>query len=457
MNKKVIVIGDAILDEYVNIEPIKISDEAHVITSNIVSKDYVLGGASNVARNICTMGGECFFIGLTSNDVTNSFLDLLKYYGINKFLINIDNSIQVKTRIISTRGSQICRYDSQFSRNMINNEQAASIVKKVTSIIQEYDVVVFSKYYNHFLTKSIIDPIMQACIKENKLTIVDNRDDDSHLFVLADFYKVNFSEFKQLYNDANIANEDGIIIETVNKYGFKFKNLIVTRSNFPTIVFTRQVDYYSHIIVPVENVDVKDVSGAGDTFVAAFALNYNGDIESSIKKCHIICNTVVRKNGTNVVWTYEIANYENTEILCKQLKQNSKKIIFTNGVFDILHTGHIKLLEECKKYGDYLIVGINSDKSVKQLKGINRPINSEKDRKKLLESIRYVDKVIIFDNLTCNEIIKKIIPDIYIKGGDYNNDNLPEKDVFSYIGKIIFIDLVKDKSTTNLIDRLKEK
>lgn len=458
MNKRVIVIGDTILDEYIKIDPVKVSDEAHVITSNISSKEFVLGGATNVARNICTLGGECFYIGLTSNSVDKQLLDEFKYYNINKFIINLNNSVQIKTRVISTRGYQICRYDSQFSKNILTNEQINFIIKKIIDIIDNYDVLVFSKYYDHFLTKSIIDPIMEICNKKNKLIMVDNRDDDYNLFSAADFYKVNFSEFKQMYINADVKNEEKSIIETVIKYGFKFKNLIVTRSNFSTIVFTREKKSYSYVIIPVDNLDVKDVSGAGDTFMAAFALNFDGKIRDCVMKCHEICNIVVRKMGTNVVWTYEIDNYADVKTICKQLKQNGKVIVFTNGVFDILHTGHIKLLEECNKYGDFLIVGLNSDKSVKQLKGENRPINSELDRKKLLESIKYINKVVIFDDLTCNKILKEIKPDIYIKGGDYNMNNLPEKEALNSIsGKVIFVDLVEDKSTTKLIYELEKK
>lgn len=457
MNKRVLVIGDAILDEYIKIDPLKVSDEAHVITSNVISKNYVLGGAANVARNICTMGGTCFFISSTSDSVNPFFLDLFKYYGIKYFSININNSIQIKTRIVSTRGSQICRYDSQFLNNPLNNEQIDLIVNKISDIINQYDVVVFSKYYNHFLTKILIDKILQICIKNNKLTIVDNRNDDFNLFSLVDFYKVNFFEFQQMYSGVNIKNEDLSIIETVNKFGFNFKNLIVTRSNLPTLIFSKNTDFYSHISVPVDNVEVKDVSGAGDTFVATFAINYDGDIKKTVEKCHDICNIVIKKMGTNVVWTYEMSDYENTEIIYKQLKQNGKKIVFTNGVFDILHTGHIQLLEECKKYGDYLIVGINSDNSVKKLKGKNRPINSELDRKKLLETIKYVDKVIIFDDLTCENIIKEIKPNIYVKGGDYNLSNLPERNVISFIDSIIFVDLLPNKSSTNIINTMSKK
>lgn len=461
MQNKILVIGDTILDEYIYVDPIKISDEAHVITSNIVNKKYVLGGGSNVARNIASLGGECTYLGLTSEHVNNRLLECMSEYDLKPILFNTENSVQIKTRVISTRGSQINRFDSIFNQSCDNN-----IVTKITKYLEEnlnqFNFLVISKYYDFFLTPDLIKKILELAKKYNIKVIVDNRQKNISDFKDADFYKLNFNEFHKIYNCDILDNTFNSIKEIILKNGMLVNCLIITRSSLPTIVCKKNNDKIEFAEVKVKEVDVRDVSGAGDTFVASFSINFKNDhidlnsIVENIYICHDVCNLVIKKMGTSVVWAYELNSDLPLSTLCEQLKKNSKKIVFTNGVFDILHIGHIKLLKEAKSFGDYLIVGINSDESVRKIKGSNRPINPENNRKIILEAIKFVDKVIIFNDETVSSLLEEIKPNIYVKGGDYTLENIPEKNSLKYVGKVHFIDIVEGKSSTDIINKLKE-
>lgn len=455
--KNILVIGDTILDIYIYISPNKISDEAHVITSLIENIKYVLGGGSNVARNIASLGHKCTYIGISTKELQNKIKSEFKFYGVNPKLYCASDSVQVKTRIISTRGSQICRYDSKIDP-MISKEIKSNIISYINDNIKDFDFVIMSKYYDFFMDESFCQKIISICNKNNKKVLVDNRQNNAKWFKNIDFYKFNFNEFNNLFPFEKIKNDEKSIICCIEKnidFFSMFKNLIITRSNYPTIYYNTLDRKW--ISVDVDEVVVKDVSGAGDTFVASFATQFSDsiDIKNIIKKSHDICNVVVKKLGTDVVWTYELNLLTDISLISKHLKINGKKIVLTNGVFDILHEGHMKILKEAKKHGDYLIVAINSDASVKKLKGSDRPIKSEDERKKILELIKYVDKVIIFNEQTVDKLIKKIKPNIYVKGGDYNLDNIPEKNSLKYVEDVVFVKMIKNKSSTDLIKKIR--
>jgi D-beta-D-heptose 7-phosphate kinase/D-beta-D-heptose 1-phosphate adenosyltransferase len=215
---------------------------------------------------------------------------------------------------------------------------------------------------------------------------------------------------------------------------------------------------------------VFDVTGAGDTIIAAlgFALAGNLDINESIRIANIAAGIAVGKVGSATTSVDEIIEYEYSiksissnikiknlqeiSIIAKKLKSNSKKIVFTNGCFELLHSGHIKYLEEAKSFGDILILGLNSDKSVKILKGENRPINSQIDRAQIIAALESVDYVIIFDDEDPYELIKAIKPNILVKGGDYKNKNVVGKDIADELKIVKFH---KNQSTTKIITKIK--
>ncbi len=457
MNKRILVIGDTILDEYIYVKSKKLSEEAPVITSNITSVKHSLGGGANVARNIVSLGEQCTYIGLTSKEFDESIKSAFNSAGVKFNLFKSKNAVQKKTRVISM-GNQIARYDS-----IISHENYSSIHKEIIEYlnkeITKFDAVIISKYYDEFLTESFLKKIIAICNKNKKIIISDNRQKNHLAFKNVDYYKANFNEFCAMFDCEKIDNTIEDISAIVKTANINFKNLLLTRSDKPTLLISNGTKK-SIQEIPIMKVDVSDVSGAGDTFVASFIIakvNGYNDLDA-INFAHQVCHIVVQKLGTEVVWTYEIDTLnDDLKTMCKQLKGNNRKIVFTNGVFDILHEGHVRLLEYAKQQGDYLIVGINSDSSVKKIKGDLRPIKTEQERKLILESLRFVDKVIIFSDKTVDRLLSEIQPNVYVKGGDYNVKTLPEKKSLKYVDKLLFFKTIPGKSSTNLINKMKTK
>ena len=217
--------------------------------------------------------------------------------------------------------------------------------------------------------------------------------------------------------------------------------------------------------------EVYDVTGAGDTILASlgFALSLNDDIDQAVKFANMASGVVVGKIGSATATLDEIIEYESSlqksssgnhiktikEIssLARELKNKGKKIIFTNGCFDLLHLGHIKYLEESKKFGDLLIIGLNSDKSVRKLKGKKRPINSEYDRAYVLAALEVVDYLVIFNEETPYDLIKLIKPDVLVKGGDYSMNEVIGHE---FANEVKIVEYINGKSTSKIIKRMKK-
>ncbi len=451
---KVLVIGDVILDQYIDTSTKKISDEAPVIVSRVGSKILTLGGAGNVARNIAALGGDVTLLSICDPIYESIIMPLLKKWNIKNKLFFQSNSTCIKTRVTS-RHQQVFRFDEEYDAIVCEKIEKESI-GSLNALIESHDIIVVSKYFDTFLTKNLIIQIMNKTKKIGKPIIVDSRQADYELFRGATIIKPNLRELSILAKD-EIKNKTSEIISTTKFLAKKLdiKYFITTRSE-AGFTITGDIEYNQSS----KAIDVFDVSGAGDTFVATIATFWNlrpNGIKNSANIANEACAVAVKKFGTQVVFNYELPHIDNNlEILkaeVRVLRNNDKKIAFTNGVFDILHDGHIFSLKEASKYGDYLIVGLNSDKSVKRLKGDNRPIKSQKIRKLILESFSFVDRVVIFDD-DPSKILKIINPDFYIKGKDYTISNLPGHE---FAKKIILVDLIKDSSTTNFIKKIQSR
>lgn len=451
--KKILVIGDTIIDKYIYLETLKISDEAPVITHNINKTSYNLGGGSNVGRNIKTLGCECDYLGLKNFDNDKLIQSLFKESKIKSFLFTCKNSVPIKTRIIS-RNQQISRFDTK-NEIYISPKTWNKIYNFINKNIYKYDFVVFSKYFDGFLEPSFVNYVANKCKLNNIPTILDNRQSNSLDYHNIDFLKLNFKEFQNLICKKIDNNNETISMNLKEIYNkANYKNIIVTRAEKDVILINKQKEIH---YFPIEKSEVVDVSGAGDTFVATIACFYNNTSNIETIKLAIKASKIsISKLGTSVTYKHELFEDEKQTTLEKFLdikRKQNKKIVLTNGVFDILHTGHIKLLKESKLKGDILIVGLNSDESVKKIKGKFRPINNQEDRKEILKSIKYVDYVEIFNEKNAINLIKITKPDIYVKGGDYTLETLPEKNVLKN-AEVIFVNRNDNKSTTNMINKI---
>lgn len=454
---KILVIGDTILDKYIFLESKKISDEAPVITYEQVKYNYVLGGGSNVIKNLKNLNSNCHYLGLASIETKAILKNLFNDLKIKHSLFLAKNSVPIKTRFMS-KNQQIFRYDTTNEINLDKNT-----FKKIKTFLknhlQNFDVIIFSKYFDGFITPDLVNFVTSNF---NKITYLDNRQNNNYLFKNISILKLNWNEYQNMIEKKASENEEEIIKNLKKIYRKNsFQKIILTRADKNVIVTSGN----KYEIYKVPEVKVVDVSGAGDTFVATLALmNFNRNFSVAMEIAIYSSSLVVGKVGTSSIYSYELKNFfQNSNklsdllSLIKDQKFRGKKIVLTNGVFDILHLGHLDLLKKAKNKGDILVVAINSDKSVKTLKGINRPVNNQIDRKKMLESLSFVDFVYIFDELDAINIIEKILPDVYVKGGDYNEKNLPEKKVLQKIPEIFFVPKTEDKSTSCIIEKIINK
>lgn len=471
-NGKVLCVGDLILDHYVHGNIDRISPEAPIPVLKADDRNYnILGGCGNVARNICSANSKCHLISIVGNDN-----DGLKIREIIKEIKNLTFNLIIdknrcttkKTRYVC-ENQQILRVDNEIE-SPISKVLETKIIKLLKNKINDYDVIVLSDYNKGVLTDTLIKKIIKIAQHFKKILIVDPKKKDFSVYAGATFITPNFKELKSSINTFNINsknNDDNLVIklskQIINK--FKFKAVITTRSSDGISVVT---DVGSFFHLPSEAKEVFDVSGAGDTVLAylSTSISKGKSLESSVKISNIAAGLAVGKFGTSVVSIGEVDNIKQiknikvvtNQNLSKALKDfDSNKIIgFTNGCFDLLHTGHISYLKSAKQKCDILILGLNSDESIRKLKGKNRPIVELKDRVEILSSFPFIDKIVIFDEVTPIKLIKRIKPNIIFKGKDYKKqDVVGFRESKKWQGRVILIDFIKNKSTTNLIERIK--
>lgn len=388
MKIKIGVVGDYMTDEYIHGKCERLSPESPIpifIKTHAELKD---GGAGNVVINLDSLGHDTVLYR------GRSHIRKIRYVCDNRILFRVDEE-----QIINETEPYI-NFDSD--------------TKYV--VLSDYNKGMF------YMCQNIVTDLK----KEGKILFVDPKRPLSN-YKGADYIKLNSKEIKEYCEGLTYT-------ELLREYGFKA--LIIT-DNTGCVIVTR--DYTTNI--KTESVEISDVTGAGDVFMAAlvsFMSKGKGLEEACVAACKL-ASISVTKFGT----------YRLTD---EDIKKATPKTVFTNGVFDILHRGHVEYLKKSKELGDILIVGINSDESVKKNKGFCRPINNENDRKKVLESLSFVDQVIIFDETTPYELIKKLRPDIITKGADYAPLNVVGKD----LAEVKIIPYVKDYSTTNIIGKIHE-
>ncbi len=457
------VIGDFMIDHYLWGKSERISPEAPVPVVEIQKEEDRLGGAGNVVNNLLAFNEEVLPIGVLGKDA-NRLLNILKEKNVVTDGLFIDKNRQsiIKSRIIATH-QQVLRYDKE-TKEPIKKEFEEKILEFINKSLDKIDLFLLSDYEKGTLTPTLTQEIIKLANKTNKKLIIDP--------------KKNFSKYKNAYmikpnkKELSIATNMQINSkEDLIKAGWKLKKelnlkyLLVTLSEEGMALFGDEF-----VQIPTIAKEVYDVTGAGDTVLAAlgYALKNNEDMIEAMHFANAAAAVVVGKVGSATATLSEIKEYEKkyesvdykiipfnkAKDLALSLKKENKKIVFTNGCFDILHIGHVKYLQKAKTLGDVLIVGVNSNDSVKRLKGDTRPINDEYDRAYLLASLEAVDYVIIFEEDTPYELIKMIKPDILVKGKDYEGKEVIGSDIAK---EVKLIEFVNGKSTTNIINKIRRE
>ena len=464
-NPKILVIGDLMIDHYLWGKCERISPEAPVQIVNIDKESSVLGGAGNVINNLRALGSRVDVLSVVGDDfVANELKDLLENIKVqsNMLIIEKNRKTSKKSRLIASQ-QQVLRYDNE-SIEDISSASEKEIINKLNENISNYDVVILSDYGKGVLTTKLTQEIISISNKNKVKVFVDPKGKD-------------YSKYKGAYtltpNKKEAIEATNIIIknnESLEKAIRKLKDecelevSLITLSESGIAIFDDNLR-----IKPTVAREVYDVTGAGDTVIAsiAFAIANHMKIDDAIQFANLAAGVVVGKIGSataslDEIYEYEsslnksnssshIKSFEEIEILAKKLHNKGKKIIFTNGCFDILHAGHVKYLEEAKSYGDILILGLNADSSVRKLKGPTRPINNQDDRAYILASLESVDYVVIFEEETPYELIKLIQPHVLVKGGDYEGKDVVGQDIAQELRLVQFVD---GKSTSKIIQRI---
>jgi D-beta-D-heptose 7-phosphate kinase/D-beta-D-heptose 1-phosphate adenosyltransferase len=445
----------------------RISPEAPVQVVNVKSESAVLGGAGNVINNLNALGAQVDVISVIGGcEISDELKVLLTDIKVNtQYLITQKDRItSKKSRIIASQ-QQVVRYDRE-STDEISSESQKEILTTFRSIIADYDAVLLSDYGKGVLTKELTNSLIDIANEKSKKVLVDPKGLDYSKYKGAYLLTPNKKEASEA-TQVNI-KDDASLTQAITqlKTECNLDVSLITLSEQGVAIYDNKLRIH-----PTVAREVFDVTGAGDTVLASlgFALACEYEIDDAVKFSNLAAGVVVGKIGSATATLNEIIEYESSlnkstsdehiktlsEIatLSEELKARGKKIIFTNGCFDILHAGHVRYLETAKSYGDILILGLNSDRSVTALKGENRPINIQLDRAYILAALEAVDYVVVFDEDTPYDLIKAVKPNILVKGGDYKGKEVIGQDIADELKLVQFVD---GKSTTRTIEKIQK-
>ena len=467
--KKVLVVGDIMLDEHIWSKVNRISPEAPVPVADVVSTVYTPGGAGNVANNIQTLGGKAYLVGVVGKDTAKDKLfEALRERGIgtDKIIVDEHRPTTLKSRIIA-HGQHVVRVDRE-ERSPIGSELSQTVLESAKSIIDEVDVLLISDYAKGVVTCKVARNLIAMAKEQGKMVSIDPKGTDYQKYKEATIVTPNRGEL-EIVTKMVIADEPSLVRAGQKLLQeLKAEFVLVTKGKEGMSLFERK-GKITHISTVTSK--IYDVTGAGDTVVATLtlALAAGAKVREAAELCNWTAGAVVRKVGTATATRKEleeiiryrpgekvnrkIRSLDELKKISTRLKKEGKKVVFTNGCFDLLHIGHIKYLQKAKEFGDVLVVGVNSDNSVKKVKGPKRPLLPQEERAKILAALEYVDYVTIFSALTPEKVIEALKPNVHVKGGDYQPEDLPEaRMVESYGGKVMVVNEIEHRSTTELIN-----
>ena len=473
----VLCVGDVMLDEFVYGDVTRISPEAPTPVLAVQRSVIQIGGAGNVARNIAALGAQCILVSLIGNDdagltLTNA---LGKFDGLIVPDLVIDKARQTtrKVRFVSEHHSaHLVRADWETTAPTSAQSETA-IISYAETAMQQAGAVVLSDYAKGTLTPRVIRAIIDAARRYGKPVVVDPKGHDYSVYRGATLITPNRQELgaavhRPVTTEAEIGKAAAELARLVES-----EAVLVTRSEEG---MTLHIEGQAPIHIPAYPVKVRDVSGAGDTVAAVMAvlLAMQAPFESAMRAANAAAAVVVGKRGTATVSLAELRHrilpaaslapedkiVFDWSVLDERLaewRKHGLRIGFTNGCFDLLHRGHIKLLAEARSACDRLVVGLNSDASTMRLKGNGRPINPAEGRAEVLAALEAVDLVVVFEEDTPLELIKRVRPAVLVKGADYTRDEVVGGDVVEAAGgTVVLVDLVPGHSTTGLVRRSAE-
>jgi D-beta-D-heptose 7-phosphate kinase/D-beta-D-heptose 1-phosphate adenosyltransferase len=471
---KVLVVGDIMLDRYIHGDVERISPEAPVPVIRHARRYERAGGAANVAMNLAGLGCQTFLSGFWGTDAEQAELAaILNRAGIDTAGV-VSSSLPTisKTRIVG-RTQQLLRLDIE-SRDTPPATEASDLQQRASELVTKVHAVILSDYAKGALSNALCEAVIRAARATGIPILADPKTPDFSKYTGATTVCPNLGELSAAtgvpahQTEALLAAGQALVTE----HDLKFLTVTMSEKGISVLRPGNNGIFHS----PARAREVFDVSGAGDTVIATLAASLAGglQIETAVELANLAAGIVVGKVGTVPIARHElvaaltpstnltagekILDLERTKLRVAEWRASGETIVFTNGCFDLLHVGHITLLEDCRRFGSKLILGLNSDASVCRLKGPTRPIVSERERARVMSALAAVDAVVLFDEDTPLELIRALRPDVLVKGGDYTIDTVVgHEEVIAHGGRVEIVPTVEGFSTTNIVKKLTAK
>jgi len=468
---RILCVGDVMLDRFIYGQVDRISPEAPIPVFAIKEERTMLGGAGNVARNLVALGAASAFVSVIGNDKIGREIAAMigKETLVTPSLITETGRISTtKTRYVAGT-QQVMRADHEVLC-AVTDATAQMILDTVQSELSSCDAVILSDYGKGLFTRSVLHDIIHAAKVAGKPVIIDPKSRDFSLYHGASCVSPNLHELANAAGRTLVTDKD--IAEAAQNlmHMYDIDTILVTRSKDGMTLIARSGEYHH---VPARAREVCDVSGAGDTAIATLALGVAAGLPllDAASLANLAAGIVVGRLGTAVATAQDLKTALFTQereggvhkimplaaasAQVEQWKREGKTVGFTNGCFDLMHSGHLTLLHRTKFYCDKLIVGVNSDASIKRLKGETRPVNGEMERAILLASLSVVDMVIVFSEDTPIALIEALRPSVLAKGADYQKHQVVGHEIVeAYGGQVVLVPIKEGYSTTNIIKKL---
>ncbi|MEO1878529.1 MAG: bifunctional D-glycero-beta-D-manno-heptose-7-phosphate kinase/D-glycero-beta-D-manno-heptose 1-phosphate adenylyltransferase HldE, partial [Methylococcales bacterium] len=456
---RVLVIGDLMLDRYWHGSTSRISPEAPVPVVHVKADEQRAGGAGNVALNIAALGGKVSVMGFVGRDDQAELLaSLLKEAGVLTLFSALENHPTITKLRVMSRHQQLIRLDFEEGFHAINND---ALLHQAHAEMMQANVIILSDYGKGTLNE--VERFIRLATQLNKPVLVDPKGSDFSIYKHATLITPNLSEFEAVVGHCQ--NQQQLVEKGMNLLkDMDFKALLITQGEQGMTLLTPEA---APLHLPTHAREVFDVTGAGDTVISVLAASLAA--KKTLAEATILANMgagiVVGKLGTATVNTAEleyvlqgqrahdkgIGTLKEVKRAMQLAQQQGEKIVLTNGCFDILHPGHIRYLQQARELGERLIVLVNSDDSVKRLKGPERPVNNLQDRMEMLAALECIDWVLAFENDTPQAEIDLLLPDILAKGGDYTDITsiAGHESVLANGGEVKILSFIEGHSTTS--------
>jgi len=467
---KVLVVGDIMIDRYILGEVDRISPEAPVPVLRHAQRYERPGGAANVAMNLAGLGCQTFLAGFWGQDAEQAELAaLLERAHVDT--LGVVSSVRPtisKTRIVG-RNQQLLRLDIE-SKDAPPDVEMERLKQRAVGLVEKVHAVVLSDYAKGALTFGLCEAIIRAARAAGLPVLADPKTSDLSKYSGATVVCPNLPELSLATGIDSHETEALLTVAQTQLSEHDFRYLVVTMSEKGICLLGRDG---LRVHSPARAREVFDVSGAGDTVVATLAAGLAGGLamESAVELANIAAGIVVGKVGTVPIAHHEliaqltpssgiragekVLDIERLRMRIASWRESGETIVFTNGCFDILHVGHIVLLEECRRFGSKLVLGLNSDASISRLKGPTRPIVGQDERARVMAALAAVDAVVLFEEDTPLELVRAIKPDVLVKGGDYSVETVVgHEDTVAGGGRVEIIPIVEGFSTTSIVNRL---